>query len=558
MIAVLVMSVALASPIGAYGQSPDRVTALLRLPFPAEDGSLTPYTFNVGYPLVTLIYDTLMWRDEHGVPQPWLARSLDRSPDGLQYTVHLAEGVRWHDGASLTAADVAFTFNFAATHPHPRFTPQLAAVTRVVAPDAATVVMTLSQPSPGFVDQPLADLPILPAHLWQGRSPERPIPDGLAVGSGPFRLIEHRSSETYRFEANAGYFRGRPAVTALEVPIIPSEDETLKAFERRHMDMLPVNLSQSAAEQVAGPGTAFAQGPSYLGTALMFNLRRPPFDRVEVRQALSKALDLAAISRGVGQATPAAGGFVHPASPWSDERPLHLFDEAASRHAVAQLRLSPIEVLTADNDTIRLEAGRQVVQALREVGASADLREVTRAELSQAVGEDGSTPSFQTAIWSVPPLASYEPDFLSRQFGSTPNASLNYSGYRSPAFDSLAQRVATTMDTGARRSLVRDELQLLANDVPAVPLFFADGRFAYRPASYDQWVFIKGTGILDKRSFVEPRPTSGAASPLEGDSGEWLRGALSAVAVALITAFVGRAALRFVRRGHERDRNLES
>ena len=98
---------------------------VVRLPLPQYDGTLTPYSFELAYPLVNLVYDTLMWRDAKGTPQPWLARSVSRENGGRRYIVRLRPGLRWHDGRPLTAADVAFTFDFVRRRFHPRFTPQL-------------------------------------------------------------------------------------------------------------------------------------------------------------------------------------------------------------------------------------------------------------------------------------------------------------------------------------------------------------------------------------------------------------------------------------------------
>ncbi len=184
----------------------------MRIPFPGDDGSLTPYTFELGYPLVTLIYDTLMWRKPDGAPAPWLARSMERSHAGKRLTIRLHEGVRWHDGRPLTAADVAFTFAYFAERFHPRFTPQLEAVRGVEALDPQTVEITLSHSSPGFSDQPLSDVPILPRHLWERLPQGTAAPEGLPVGSGPYRLVEHERGTRYRFVANRGYFLGRPTV----------------------------------------------------------------------------------------------------------------------------------------------------------------------------------------------------------------------------------------------------------------------------------------------------------------------------------------------------------
>lgn len=514
-LAALVPIAPLAS--ASAGQSAPMPVPLVRLPFPQEDGTLTPYTFELGYPLMTLVYDTLLWRDAAGTPEPWLAEAVDVSADGRRVTVRLREGATWHDGPPVTSEDVAFTFRYVASHPHPRFTGEVSAVERVETPDPRTAVILLRRPSPGFIDQPLADLPILPRHLWQGLARGRLAPEGLPVGSGPYRLVEHRPNERYRFEANAGYFRGAPAVSAIEVPIIRTIDDTLEALERREVDMVPVSLPEGLAARADTLSIKVEEGPSYLGTVLMFNLRAAPFDRPEVRQAVARALDLGRIARAVGDAEPAERGYLHPRSAFASAERVHVLDVAGARPVLRALG-APITVLAADNDPVRSEAGRQVVQSLLGAGAAAELKVVQREELSRAVGEDGSPPSFQAAVWVAPALASYDPDFLSRLFGSDPAAApFNYAGYRSQAFDDAAQRVATTQDPVQRKAATAEAVRLLATDAPVVPLFFAGGAFAYRAAVHDGWVFVKGTGILDKRSFVRgeagagPVPTTAPA-----------------------------------------------
>lgn len=505
-------------PVAAQERPP--AAQVVRIPFPQDDGTLTPYTFEVGYPLVTLVYDTLLWRDHDGVPRPWLARSVETGDEGRRITLRLAEGAEWHDGRPVTSADVAFTFDFVATRRHPRFTPALEAVERVDAPDPATAVISLHRPAAGFLDQPLADLPILPAHLWRDLPADRLAPEGLPVGSGPFRLAEHRPGQGYRFEANRSYFRGPPAVGALDVPIVAEVDETLAALRRRQVDMVPLSLPREVAAAVEGLGTRVVDGPSYLGTVLMFNVRQPPFDAAAARTAVAAALDLGRLARAAGEATPAENGYLHPDSAWAPDAVLHRFDPgAASRLAGA---LAPIEIVAPGNDPVRLEAGRQVVLALERAGVAATLRPLSREDLAASVGEDGSPPTFQAAIWTAPPLASYDPDFLGRVFGSRPEqAPFNYSGYASADFDRAAARVATAADGPARRDAVEEALRTLARDAPVVPLYFPTGRYAYRPAVYDGWVFVKGSGIFDKRSFVEPaaRATGGEPPPGSGPEG---------------------------------------
>jgi peptide/nickel transport system substrate-binding protein len=478
----------------------------LRIPLPLYDGSLTPYTFESAYPLVTLVYDTLLWRDAEGVPRPWLARSVERSDDGRRLTIRLAEGVRWHDGEPLTAADVAFTFEFARERDHPRFSPQLRDLESIEAIGRDTVEIELRRPSLGFLDQPLADLPILPEHLWEGLALDREAPPGLPVGSGPYRLATQERADGYRFEANAQYFLGRPTVATIRVPIIRDAPSTFAALDAGDVDMVPVTLPADRRRALEGLGFEVSTGVSYLGTVLTFNLRRPPFDRVEARRAVAMALDLpriAGAAGGLGGETGAVAsqhGYLHPASRWAPRQELHTFDEDAARQALQRLDLPPLRVLAPDNDPVQLQAGRQVVLSLRRAGVQAQLAELSVETLDEAVGEGDGEVSFELAIQSAPPLASHDPDFLRAVFSA--EGPLNRSGYDSERFEELAARVAGSRDADSRRAAVLDELRVLAREAPVVPLFFQEGVFGFRPAAHDGWVYVKGSGILDKRSFL--------------------------------------------------------
>ena len=492
----------------------------VRIPFPRDDGSLTPYTFRLGYPLMSLVYDTLALRDANGAPRPWLARSIRRK--GQTVTVRLRRGVRWHDGRPLTAADVVFTFDRFAEREHPRFTPQLRDVADVQAPDTHTVVISLRRPSLGFRDQPLADMPILPAHLWRNLPPARLAPSGLPVGSGPFRLVEYRRGVRYRFRANRSYFRGRPSVDQIQVPIIRRAERTFDALRARRVDAIPVTLPDESAAGLSGLGVRVEIGTSYLGTALMLNVREPPFDRPGVRRAVASAIDPIRIARVIGSPTggntlPALNGYVHPASRWATNRRLHRFEPERARRTLAPLAQRPFRILVSRDDPVRVEVGRQVALALQRVGVRTRIQRVSARELERAVGQDGARPTFGAAIWSTQPLASYDPSFLRAVFGSSETARLNYSGYRSGEFERLAARVDSAPTIGSRRRAVAAELQLLARDVPVVPLVFTPGTFAYRSAAYDGWLYVEGSGIFEKRSFVGRGASAASAAAPIGD-----------------------------------------
>ena len=536
---------AAAVTVGAAGTSGAATVARVRIPFPQADGTLTPYTFELGYPLVMLVYDSLMWRDANGTPRPWLARSVTRHGDAV--VVHLRRGVRWQDGVPLTAADVVFTYRYIATHPNPRFTPELDDLVDVEQTDPYTVVFKLRSSSLGFDDQPLSDVPILPQHLWRGLPPDRLAPPGLPIGSGPYRLVSYNPKAGYRFVANAGYFRGAPSVHEIDVPIIRDAASTFSALANGTVDAVPDELTPDELDQVSGElGVRVATGDTYTGTVLLLNTAAPPFNAPGTRRAVAEAIDQATLATsldgdgGGHLVIPANRGVIDPDSPWAPRAPLHIFDPAAAHVALVELGEPPIAVLAPDNDPLRLQAGRAVVRALNAVGARATLSAVSPGALARDVGVNGYAPTFQAAIWTTPALASYDPSFLGALFGSPLRTPLNYSGYSSAAFDSLSAAVDAAPTVAARHRAVDDELALVAHDAPVVPLFFTHGAFAYRPSAYADWVYVKGAGILDKQSFlpghaaaVTPPPAT-AGNPTAPRSGQDSGAGTLAVFAALI------------------------
>lgn len=220
---------------------------------------------------------------------------------------------------------------------------------------------------------------------------------------------------------------------------------------------------------------------------------------------MALALDLgeiAASGRGAGRQLRASRGVLHPRSPWAGTDVLHRFDAGAARVAFSEQGVGTFAVAASRSDPLRLEAARRVVRALREVGAPARLAALSTAALNRAVGADGRAATFDVAVVGSPALASYDPAFLRAVFGNPAEAPLNDGGYRSARFDRLADGVEQARTVPARRRAVQAELRLLADDLPVVPLFFGGTTFAYRPSAYDRWVDVRGTGILDKRSFL--------------------------------------------------------
>ncbi|MFP5363570.1 MAG: ABC transporter substrate-binding protein [Thermoleophilia bacterium] len=520
-VVVTAIAAALALAPAVAGQGPQASEERLRIAIPGDDGSLTPYTFESGYAFMSLVYDTLTWRDPTGKPQPWLARSIDRDATGRVVTVRLRPDVKWHDGRPLTAADVAFTYRYMAERPHARFTPQLQDIETVEPIDRLSVRFTLRRRSLGLEDQPFADVPILPQHLWNDLPRSRRTPAGRPVGTGPYRLTSYRQGRSYRFDANANYFR-TVSVPRIDVPIIGREDTLADALLRRRIDAAPITIPPGTRLSRTS-GLRIAEEVSYTGTMLLFNVRGRPFNRLAARRAVARALDLDAIADNetgaAGGVVAAHQGMVHPRSPWARTGRLHRFDPARARVAFAEQGIDAFRVAASSNDPVRLETGKRVVRALRRAGARARLVELSPDALDGVLGRRQAPASFDVAVTGIPALASYDPAFLAAIFGDLRVASLNDGGYSSDRFDRLAARAASARTIAERRAVVSQELQLLARDLPAVPLHFGGGTIVYRAAAYDRWVAIRGTGILDKRSFLRGQAATSSGGARAGGPG---------------------------------------
>lgn len=552
LVALTVAAALMLAHAGAAQSESQPTDTRLRMAIPGDDGSLTPYTFESGYAFMSLVYDTLTWRDAAGKPQPWLARSITRDVTGRFVTVRLRQDVRWHDGRKLTADDVVFTYRYMSQRPHPRFTAELLDIENVEATRELTVRFTMRRRALGVTDQPFADIPILPRHLWAGLPRGRRAPPGLPVGTGPYRLTSYERGRGYRFQANRDYFRGVPSVARIDLTVIRNQEEITNDMRRRRLDAGPITIPPGTSVRRLA-GVRFSDAISYSGTMLLFNVKGAPFNRRTAREAVAQALDLDVVAGNAsaipGGAVPATRGMLHPRSPWSRAGELHRFQPAAARLAFAEQGVGAFRVAAPRNDPVRLATAERVVRALDDAGAAARLVKLSPEALDRALGRRGTPATFDAAVLGIPALASYDPAFLRVVFGDPRIAALNDGGYRSATFDALADRVAEARTEQIRRDAVNDQLRLLARDLPAVPLLYGGGTIAFRPRAYDDWVDVRGTGILDKRSFLRGQIGSVSGADRGGDAVEALTDPSDDQGFSLVPIIIGLMVVMLVAAG---------
>jgi peptide/nickel transport system substrate-binding protein len=171
--------------------------------------------------VMQLIYDTLVVRDESFQLVPSLAERFEESDDHERFTFHLRDGVTFHNGKPLRAADVKYTFtSLLSPDLKSPIRGALDKIAGIETPDPFTVVFKSTQPFYTFMGN-------LPAIGIVPQGADTQLIDA-PVGSGPFRFVSYREGEAIRLDANPSYWGGVPGVEHLEIKVV-SDNSTRQA-----------------------------------------------------------------------------------------------------------------------------------------------------------------------------------------------------------------------------------------------------------------------------------------------------------------------------------------
>jgi peptide/nickel transport system substrate-binding protein len=258
-------------------------------------------TRNHGY----LIYDTLFAFDVNGKPRPQMVDTWTESKDGLTWTFTLRDGLKWHDGAAVTAEDCVASLQRWARRSG--VGQQLFdVVDDISAPDARTISIRLKTPY-GYVLESLAELSSVVPFMMPKRvaetDPYTPISE--YVGSGPFifKPDEFVAGAKSVYVKNTDYVpRSEPPslaaggkvakVDRVEWISFPSSEEAIEALIQNRVDYLespdPRLISRLEKHKDIFIGMT---GPDPFVGMARFNHQAPPFDKLEVRRAVMMAMD---------------------------------------------------------------------------------------------------------------------------------------------------------------------------------------------------------------------------------------------------------------------------
>lgn len=267
-----------------------------------------------------IVWDRLMRVSPEGLPEPWAAEKVER-PDTLTVNVTLRKGMKWSDGQPVTIEDAVFSLvapDFG--DKAPMYRPFVRNIASVEATRPDTLTIRLKNPDAAFLVSSLSKLNLAPKHVWQAifddlkNKPQtaESIQEEHPVSSGPFRIVRASLNQEIVLEANHDHW-SHPKVDRWIMRIMPNVEASMGALKSGEINFLsdytgdPELLKDLAK---SSPDIAVSQALDIGFKFIAYNERRPPFDNLAFRQAISAMIDRRLLAED------AWGGAAEPANSW--------------------------------------------------------------------------------------------------------------------------------------------------------------------------------------------------------------------------------------------------
>ncbi len=270
--------------------------------------SLNPF-ISKGVPAdnITLVYDTLA---QQGLDEPiteygLIAGKIEKAPDNSWVRFYLRPEARFHDGHPVHAEDVVFTFETLITQGSPIYRTYYADVAEVIAEDPLRVLFKFKHTSNRELPLILGQLPVLPKHWWAGRDFAKSSLE-IPLGSGPYKVAEVKPGRSIRYERVKDYWgKDLPVNKGLYNFDYRVSDyyrdstvalEALKAGQFDYwQEMTAKNWANAYNVPAVAEGRLIKEElPNGNPTGMqgfVFNIRKPMFQDVRVRKAISLLMD---------------------------------------------------------------------------------------------------------------------------------------------------------------------------------------------------------------------------------------------------------------------------
>ncbi|HYF61290.1 MAG TPA: ABC transporter substrate-binding protein [Herpetosiphonaceae bacterium] len=449
-----------------------------------------PTLYGVHEPL--MLYNTLT-----GELMPWLATEFAWSDDNKKLTFTIRDGVKWSDGEAFSAEDVAYTFNLLKENTALATGANAwAYLESVTAPDEKTVEFAFQRVfTPGLYD--VSAQVIVPEHVWSTVTDPVKYQNENPVGTGPFTEVTVFENQIYALGKNPNYWQaGKPYIAGLRFPAYPGNDQANLATLNGENDWAGNFIPDIENTYVAKDPNNGYYFPALGGEIMLYlNTTKAPFDDVNVRKAISQAIDRDQIVTvamydytkpgdvtGLSDAYPSfKSQAIADAGTWTKldiEAANAALDAAGLAKGPDGIRVkadgTPMkyEINVVSGWTDWVSACEIMSQNLKEVGIDASVKtydfsawidKVNKGEFDMSIGWSSS---------GATPVNFYRGQASSLTFKPVGEvASENWQRYVSPEMDKLLEEFAATSDAAEQKAIAEKMQQAYDAEAPAIPLF---------------------------------------------------------------------------------------
>jgi len=455
--------------------------------------------------LAKLVFSGLYAYDSEGQLKTDIANNAQKSDDGLQYTISIKDNITFHDGESLTADDIVFTYNIAKDPSYDSVVSGLQIAWRdieIEKQDNYTVIFKLTKQRGDFLH--LLTLGIIPQHVWKEITP---VQFRLAefnqkpIGAGPYEYASSNVSPqgqitSYTLRSFENYHHGEPLITKFVMQIYPDQASAIDAFNGGTVSGVTAGSRDLISQLVATQKSqVILRRPSYFG--IFFNQTKNfALASAEVREALLHSINRNELVDEVfgTSAFPVRSALLEGMEGYaeSEQQPAYNLDEAIKILEEKKWTLGEdgVRFLGAGEEkqrlafTISVSADRdQIVQTAEilarqweKIGAEVTIDKRAQDDLDTNIvreREYESLITFHPMRWDQPNI------FALWHSKEKDHPGLNYSGLRDGPMDNALEALQTESDTERRKIIYENIQSRIKIQDPAAFLFATGFLFAY-------------------------------------------------------------------------------
>jgi peptide/nickel transport system substrate-binding protein len=456
----------------------------LSVAYGLEPSSLDPQAGNSGGDRFSYapMFDTLVGLDEKAVPQPVLSLAEKwEVADPTAIVFHLRQGVKFHDGSPFDAETVKWNIQ-RVQDPDLKSTARasMLIVDRVETPDPATARFILKSPDAAL----MSDLGGRGGTMVSRTAVEKLGKEfsSKPVGTGPFQFVEWAPGSHVTVKKNPSYWRKDdagnqlPYLDEVTVNIIPDDTVQYANLQTGEVQLAAVSAKDLPSAQSNPDLSVITRQAAGVGSVLVFNLDKSPLDNVNLRRAITWAIDPAAVNQAVqfGRWVPAEGGLWTPAS-WAYV-PTPNKPKYDPNKAKQFLRAGGVpdgfsfNLLTYSNPVLQQQT--EIFQGqLAKVGIKATIDQKDVGAATNAFFVDRTSPLFSTS-WGISG-AGQDPDpicttnFTAEGFYNPMKRPI------SPNMDALIKKGRETYDQDERKKIYAQINEIDFDQVFFVPILYS-------------------------------------------------------------------------------------